>query len=156
MAFEAFLKIDGIAGESTDKIHPGEIEVESFSWGETQTATVGGGGGGGTGKVIPQDFHFTAGLSKASPNLMLACATGRHFPTATLSVRTTDSSHFEFAKIRLSDLLVSSYQTGGEAGGEEAVPTDQFSLAFLKIDFFYTVAKTGEMVETTFDFGALI
>lgn len=30
-----FLKIDGIKGESTDKAHKGEIEIESFSWGET-------------------------------------------------------------------------------------------------------------------------
>ena len=31
-----FLKIDGVDGESGDDKHKGEIEVESFSWGETQ------------------------------------------------------------------------------------------------------------------------
>ena len=34
-----FLKLDGIPGEANDKTHKGEIEVESFSWGEHQTGT---------------------------------------------------------------------------------------------------------------------
>ena len=38
MAFDAFLKIEGIEGESTDKVHPGEIEIQSFSWGVSNTA----------------------------------------------------------------------------------------------------------------------
>ena len=33
MAYDAFLKIDGIEGESNDKTHKGEIELSSFSWG---------------------------------------------------------------------------------------------------------------------------
>ena len=37
MAFDAFLKIEGIDGESADKTHPGEIEVVSFSWGVSNT-----------------------------------------------------------------------------------------------------------------------
>jgi hypothetical protein len=41
VAFEYFLKIDGIPGESTDKKHAGEIAVESFSWGATQSGTGG-------------------------------------------------------------------------------------------------------------------
>ena len=39
-----FLKIDGIAGESTDVAHKDEIDVLSWSWGVAQT---GGGGSGG-------------------------------------------------------------------------------------------------------------
>ena len=41
MAFDAFLKIEGIEGSSQQKGHPGEIEVSSFSWGETQSGDVG-------------------------------------------------------------------------------------------------------------------
>ena len=52
MAFDAFLKIDGIEGESTDKTHPGEIEIQSFSWGVSNTASGGAGGGGGAGKGL--------------------------------------------------------------------------------------------------------
>jgi type VI protein secretion system component Hcp len=37
-----FLKIEGIAGESTDAKHKGEIEVESFSWGVPSAEVVPG------------------------------------------------------------------------------------------------------------------
>ncbi len=40
-----FLKFDGIKGESADAKHKDEIDVESWSFGETNT--VGGGGAGG-------------------------------------------------------------------------------------------------------------
>ena len=86
MAFDAFLKIEGIDGESADKTHPGEIEVMSFSWGVSNTGGGSTGGGGGAGKAVLQDFHFSMATSKASPNLMLACATGRHIRAATLTV----------------------------------------------------------------------
>ena len=153
MAFDAFLKIEGIEGESTDKTHPGEIEVMSYSWGVTQTGSAGGGGGGGgAGRAVNQDFHFTTAVSKASPSLMLACATGRHFPSVLLTLRKAGGTGIEFVKIRMDDLLVSSYQTGGAAGGGDVVPIDQVSLNFVKIDFTYTQPKTGEVVEATFDF----
>ncbi|MGZ4257576.1 MAG: Hcp family type VI secretion system effector [Gaiellaceae bacterium] len=154
MAFDAFLKIEGIEGESTDKTHPGEIEIQSFSWGVENTGSAGSGGGGGAGKATPQDFHFTSATSKASPNLMLACCTGRHFQKATLTCRKAGGGgQVEFVKIRLEDCLVSSYDIGGSA--DDGPPTDQFSLNFVKIDFAYTVAKTGEQVETAFDFRGL-
>ena len=35
-AFDYFLRLDGIPGESTDAKHKGEIDVLSWSWGESQ------------------------------------------------------------------------------------------------------------------------
>ena len=78
-AVDYFLKIDGIEGEATDAKHKNTIDVESWSWGETQTGVASGrGGGAGAGKVSMQDFHFVMKVNKASPKLMLACATGQH------------------------------------------------------------------------------
>ena len=73
-AVDYFLKIDGIDGESQDAKHKNEIHIESWSFGATQGGTSGSGGGGGAGKVSMQDFHFVMGVNKASPKLMLACA----------------------------------------------------------------------------------
>ena len=151
MAFDAFLKIEGIDGESTDKVHPGEIEIQSFSWGVSNPTSIGSGGGGGGGKASLQDFNFGMATSKASPNLMLACATGRRFQTSTLTVR---RAGFEFMKIRLFDCLVSSYDIGGDncsTSQNPNSPVDTVSITFAKIDFLYTVQRTGETVETTFD-----
>ena len=69
-----FLKIEGVDGESTDDKHKGEIELESFSWGETQRGTAGHGGGSGAGKVMPQDFNFVKKVDKASPVLLMSGA----------------------------------------------------------------------------------
>jgi type VI secretion system secreted protein Hcp len=147
--FDAFLKIDGIEGESDDRTHKGEIELLSYSWGETQVGDPGGGGGGGV-RASLEDFHFTMPMSKASPQLMLACATGRHSQTATLTCRKAGGDKaLEFLKIKLSDVLVSEYDTDGDAMGDADLPTDQCSLRFVKIDFLYT-APDGEMVEAVF------
>ncbi|MEO7986135.1 MAG: type VI secretion system tube protein Hcp, partial [Gemmatimonadales bacterium] len=52
MAFDAFLKIDGVDGESTRKGFEKQTEIFSYSFGASNPSTVGsGGGGGGGGKV---------------------------------------------------------------------------------------------------------
>ena len=130
-AVDYFLKLKGIDGESTDHKHKGEIDVESFSWGETNSGTHTGGGGGGAGKVVMQDFHFVMKISKASPKLMLACATGEHLGDGTLVCRKAGTEQQEFLSIKMTDLLVSSYQTGGSGHGD-VVPTDQVSLRLLQ------------------------
>ena len=149
MAFDAFLKLDGIKGESQDSKHKDEIEIESFSWGVTQSGTLAFGGGAGAGKAQFQDFHFTTNVSKASPQLFVKCATGEHLKDGTLTLRKAggDGRGVEFYKITLSDVLVSSYQNGGSAGGD--VPTDQFSLNFTKIAYsFSTQNADGQIGET--------
>jgi type VI secretion system secreted protein Hcp len=130
-----FLKIDGIDGESTDAKHKDEIDVLSFSWGETNEGTQGAGGGGGAGKVQMQDFHFVANTSKASPALFLGCASGEHFKKAVLTARKAGKEQLEFMKVTMEDLLISSYQVGGSAG--DVVPVDQVSINFAKIEFSY-------------------
>lgn len=134
--FDAFLKIDGIDGESADSKHKGEIELLSFSWGETQGGTFAQGGGGGAGKVSMQDIHFVSKVNKASPKLFLSCASGEHIKKATLTCRKAGKDQQEFLKYTLSDILVSSYQIGGSSGGD-SIPLDQVSLNFAKIEIEY-------------------
>src|SRR5947208_12749718 len=112
-AVDYFLKVDGIQGESKADKHKDEIDIESFSWGATQSGTFAVGGGGGAGKVAMQDFHFTMGVNKASPALFLSCATGDHIKNATLTCRKAGKDQQEFMKVTMSDVLVSSFQTGG-------------------------------------------
>ena len=134
-----FLKLDGIEGEAQDSKHKNEIDLESWSWGETQTGTHVA-GGGGAGKVAMQDFHFVMRVNKASPKLLLACATGQHIKEGTLTCRKAGKEQQEFLKVKFTDLLVSSYQTGGSANGD-VVPLDQISLNFAKIEVEYKEQK---------------
>jgi len=135
-----FLKIDGIDGESTDAKHKGEIDVESWSWGETNSGDAAERGGLGAGKVSAQDFHFVMKINKASPKTMEACASGEHIKKAVLTCRKAGKDQQEYLKITMSELIVSSYQTGG-SGSNGIVPTDQSSLNFSKIEFEYKEQK---------------
>ena len=135
-----FLKITGVDGESSDDKHKGEIELESWSFGATQMGVGHSGGGGGAGKVAMQDFHFVMRVSKASPKLFQGCATGEHFKDATVVARKAGKEQQEYLKIKLTDVLVSSYQQGG-SGGSNVVPTDQISFNFAKIEIEYKEQK---------------
>jgi type VI secretion system secreted protein Hcp len=135
-----FLKIEGIDGESKDHKHKDSIDLQSWSWGETQSGSHAAGGGGGAGKVAMQDFSFAMHVNKASPKLLLACATGEHLKSALLTCRKAGKEQIEFLKIKLTDCLISSYQTGGH-GSSDIVPVDQVSLNFAKIEFEYKEQK---------------
>jgi type VI secretion system secreted protein Hcp len=131
-----FLKIDGIVGESKHVKDKDEINVESWSWGETYQGSPCAGGGGGAGRVSMQDLLLTTFTSKASPRLFLACASGEHFQTALLRAsRGSGSTRVEYLKITLSDVIVSSYQIS--ASGADRSAMDQVSLNFAKIEVEY-------------------
>jgi len=154
MASDYLLEIDGIKGESDDSKHAGTIEISSFSWGVTQSGTFAAGGGGGAGKASFQDVHFTSSVNKSSPLLASACATGQHIKKAVLFVRKAGGEQQDYYTVTLSDLLISSYQSGGSAGGD-SVPVDQFSLNYAKIEFAYlpqdATGKAGSPIKMTYD-----
>lgn len=130
MAVDMFLKLGDIQGESRDSKHTNEIEIESFSWGITPPPD------DRSGKVSVGDFNFTKLVDKSSPILMLSCATGKHIGEGVLTVRKAGEKPLEFLVIKMTDILISSYQTGGSSG--DVVPADQFSLNFQKIEQTYT------------------
>lgn len=139
-AVDYFLKIAGIDGESTDAVHKGEIDIESWSWGESNPgSTLAAGGGGGAGKVAMNDFSFVMKLNKASPKLFLACAQGEHIKTAWLTARRSGGKDGDyFLKWSFADLLISSYQTGAPSG---ELPVEQISFNFAKIEVEYKEQK---------------
>jgi type VI secretion system secreted protein Hcp len=142
MAVDYFLKLEGIPGESKDSKHKGEIEIGSFSFGATQSGSFSAMGGGGQGKVSMQDFHFTIPTQNASPKLLLNCATGNHIKSAILTCRKAGKEQQEFLKYTFTDLLVSSFQTGGSSD----TPMDQVSLNFAKIEVEYKEQQeTGQL-----------
>jgi type VI secretion system secreted protein Hcp len=134
MAVDMFLKLDGIKGESKDSKHKDEIHIETFSWGLSQHGTMGVGGGGGAGKVDIHDIAVTKYLDKSSPELMLACCSGKHIPTGLVTVRKAGEHPLEYLKIKLTDILVSSVQNAG-AGSENL--TETLSLNFAKFEVAY-------------------
>jgi type VI secretion system secreted protein Hcp len=151
-----FLKIEGIAGESADAKHKDEIDIEAWSWAETQSAVMGQAGGGKVSKVSIEPFRFTTRLSKASPKLMQACASGEHFKKAVLTSRKAGKEQQEYLKITLSDIVISSYSV--EAGTtDNSSLTDRISISFEKIEFEYRETKAdgtlGPVIKGEWDAG---
>jgi type VI secretion system secreted protein Hcp len=136
--FDAFLELKGIEGESTDSKMKGKIELHSFSVSAQQTGTQHHGGGGGAGRVRFSDIHCTKLYDKSSVELMLACATGKHFEEGTITCRKAGGEQEPYLIIKLKDVLVSSYNMGGHSKGELPV-MDDFALNYGSIHKEYKV-----------------
>ena len=134
MNFDSFLKLDGIEGESGDSKHAKEIQLISFSFGADLPASSNVGGGGGVGKVHMHDVSILHHVDKASPKLLVACATGHPIKSGVLTVRKHGEGQQDYMVVTLQDVIVSSINT---AGGGSELPTEQFSLNFTQINFEY-------------------
>ena len=150
-ADQCFLLLSDIRGESQDAQHKDWIEVESWSIGATQTGTSATGGGGGAGKVSFQDFHFVMPMSIASPLIMSACATGKHYPEARFVCR-KDPGKNDYLRMSFTDVLISSYQTGGSSSGGSS-PRDQISFSFSKISQEYLPLRSDGSLGVSVQFG---
>jgi len=156
MAFDAFLKLDGIEGDSTDDGHKNWIEILSYNHGLSQAigGSRSGGGAGTAGRCDHQDFSIAKELDKATPALNLHCCNGKHIPKVTVELCRSGEDKNLFMKYLLSDVVISSITPGGSQGGD--MPLEDVSLNYGKIEWEYTVtdAKTGRkggVVKTHWD-----
>jgi type VI secretion system secreted protein Hcp len=140
MAIDMFLKLGDIKGESMDSVHKEEIDIHSMQWGMAQSGSMHQGGGGGAGKVSMQNLSMRKSLDKASPNLMMACSSGKHYPEATLTVRKAGgSAPVEYMIITLKEVMVASYQT--DAGNSDETLKEDITLNFGKVEVAYQPQK---------------
>src|SRR5262245_34447009 len=128
-----FLKLDGIVGESTDAKHKGEIELVSFSWGLTRSSSRGP--GGGAGKAQFKEVDFLMRVNKASPDVFLAAASGKHLKDATLSISRIGKAAFGWVKIKFSDVFITSWEQVGE---EEEAEYEVVAFDFAKVELQLT------------------
>lgn len=140
MAFDAFLKIEGIPGESTDDKHKDWIEVLSYSFSVTQrpSGSASTGGGASAERASFSDFNIVKALDKASPKLFEACATGRHIPTITLELCRAGGDKVKYMEYKLSNVIISMNRPGGTSHANEALPIEEISFNYGKIELAYT------------------
>ena len=141
MAFDTFLKIDGVPGESTDSANAGSIEIYSFSWGASNPVTVGSGTtGSGGGKVVLSSFNVMKKTDKSSPKLFSACCAGNHFATATVTMRKAGGQQNVFLTYEFKQVFVESIQWSGSSGGDDS-PAESVSFAYGAVTTKYTPQK---------------
>ncbi len=158
MAVDIFLKIEGIAGEAQDERHRGEIDILAWSWGLAQSGTTHMGPGAGSGKVAVQDITFTKYCDRATTNILKYCSNGKHIPQALLTIRKAGGdAPVEYFKLQMTDLIVSSYATGGSADGLDRLQ-ETVTLNFRKYTVTYTEqtkqGTPGASTEATWDIAA--
>jgi type VI secretion system secreted protein Hcp len=149
MAFDTFLDIKGVEGESTAAGFEKKIEIFSFSWGASNPTTVGSASGGlSGGKVSVSSFNAMKKTEKSSADLFQACATGKHFDSATVTMRKAggDAGQKAFLIYKFEDVMVESIQWSGSSGGDDT-PTESVSLSFGKVEVEYwgQNAKKGDV-----------
>jgi type VI secretion system secreted protein Hcp len=139
MAFDTFIELPGVEGESTAKGMEKKIEIYSFSFGASNPTTIGSGATGiSAGKVSISSFNVMKKTEKSSPPLFSSCCNGKHFDTATVTCRkaTGESGQKAFLVYTFSDVMVESIQWSGSSGGDDT-PTESISFAFGKVAINY-------------------
>ena len=133
-----FVKVDGIDGVSLHQAWKGYHEVESLSWGASNTASAGSATFGGGGKANIQDLNFSKNTDNTSPQMLQKCILGEHISKVEVCFAAGAQQDQKFLTIKLTDVLISSYQLGG-AGTGDSLPSDQISMGIGK--FEYEVSK---------------
>ena len=137
--FDAFLKLEGINGESTRKGFEKQIELQSFSWGASNPSTIGSSGaGGGAGKATLSSFSCLKKTDAASPMLFQACCQGKHFPKATVTLHASGGDEaIDYLVYEFEKVYIDSVQWSGSTGGDDR-PAESLSLSFGKVTVTYT------------------
>lgn len=147
MAFDTFLKLDGLDGESTRAGFEKWIEIYSFSFGASNPTTVGSGTTGmAAGKVSLSSFNVMKKTESVSPSLFGKCCMGDHFKTANVTCNKASGDKktpLSFLKYDFTEVYVESIQWSGSSGGDDT-PTESVSFAFATVKITYTPqTKTG-------------
>lgn len=139
MAIDAYLKIEGINGESEDDRHRNWIEVSNVMYAVNQpradTLSTAGGHTSGRAELYPITFKKLADI--ASPVLLQTCAAGKTIPKAAFEFMRADGDGkpIPYFKIELENLMIANITPDSGDGG---VISERVQLAFAKIKWNYT------------------
>lgn len=129
-----FIKIEGIAGESKDSNHAGQIDALNWGYAVNQSSSTNTGGGGGVGKAHFSELVFTHYIDKSTPNLMKYCASGKHIPSVELSCCKVGDGQQEYMKVTLNDVLITHVRPTGDASSPRVMEEVGISYSKIKVE----------------------
>jgi type VI secretion system secreted protein Hcp len=143
-AFDIFIKIGDIKGESLDDKHAEWIQLDSFQWGLARPISSPNVAGGTRQVSAPSisELTFSKKVDRSTPKLFLNAVGGSGtIPEVILELQNQSSQKGVFYRITLNDVLVSSQSHAAAAGGD--TPQESVSLNFLKIkiEYFFSDSK---------------
>lgn len=144
MAFDAYIKIEGIPGEALDAKHKDWIEIKAYNFGLGQeiSDTASSAGGAAVGRAHFSDFHITKYVDKASAKLFETCAKGTHIPKVVLHVMRAGGDQQKYLEITLEQVLISTFTHSASTDGD--LPVENFTLNYAKIKTVYTQQKRSD------------
>jgi type VI secretion system secreted protein Hcp len=148
---DIFLKLDGVGGDSTDSNHKGEIDLEAVAYGEKRV-----------GRKHVATVRIDKVTDSSSPKLLAASTTGRHFKSATITMRLSGAdSGSAFETFKLSNVVVASFLQGGSNPDDKALGSleEEVGLTAAKLQVIERTpdnsGKDGPAVSASVDLGHL-
>jgi type VI protein secretion system component Hcp len=129
-------QIQGMPDPSTS-LATGSSSLLSSKPGSPLTSR-GGTSGARSGRLETQDISVTKDVDQASPNLMLACETGRVLPSVTLEIRTTGGDSREYLVIKMTNVVIASIAP--QSATRTNRQTESVTFAFEKLNWDYRPA----------------
>ena len=153
--FNAFLKIDGVKSEATQKGFEGQIKLNSFELGAHNPVDMSAGGGRGAGQVEVSTFKIAKLTDKSSPVLFQACCLGKHFKNAVVSICKAGGEQETYLSYKFDTVFIADIQWNG--GGGEDTPEENLELAFSKVEMTHlsqdAAGVLGEPIVASYDIG---
>jgi type VI secretion system Hcp family effector len=142
MAFDGFIKIDGIDAESQDSRHNGWIEIVAYNFGVNQStsASASSNGGAGSGRATLTDFTFSKRLDSSSARLFEASCAGEHFKSLTLCLYRAGGEKLKYYEVCLEEVIISDFSQNGESGE----PEERVRINFGRMRIVYTRQKRAD------------
>lgn len=135
MALDAYMKVEGVTGESTDDKYKDWIEITGYSFGNTHStsATASSAGGATSGRTSLTNFHITKELDTSSVKLLGMSCAGDHIKQVTIAVHRSGGDKVKYFEIVMEEVLISSYSQIAQEG----VPHESIQLNFGRIRTTY-------------------
>ena len=137
MAFDAFIKIPGADGESSDEKHSKWIELHSYGFGLTQPTGAGSrsdGGGAITGRVNLEAFTCTKSIDISSAKLALMCAKGKAIDGIVVHLNRAAEDKVLYLEIKYDNAVITKSSVTGSG---DDLPEETLEFNYGKVDYMY-------------------
>ena len=152
MPANMFIKFEdpAIQGEATDSLHPGEIQVLSWShsFNQPTSPTRSSAGGGTVEQATHSDFSFTKYTDAATDDLLKMCWSGKQIAKATFTAYRSDGDNksVKYLEIIMEFIIVSNVSISGGTGD---VPTETVALSYGKVTYNYLPQTDSDGTQST-------
>jgi len=150
MAFDAFLQISNIPGESTDTKHTNWLEVTSFGYGvaHTVTGSLSGGGSQFSERANFELFTITKVVDIATPKLFYFCAKGEPIPSMKFELCRATGEKTCYQRVDFENCHVQGFKAAGAPDLNSGLPMETVTFTYAKktIEYFKTDHATAALL----------